>query len=119
VKTVLIIFLLCSSFLFTQQPTLQWARTYNGPLNLADRGVAIVVDDSGYVYVTGTLKGTLTNDFDYCTIKYKPNGDTSWVRIYSRADSLLSGQEVITDREVFRLTIGQMQLLLMIQGMFM
>ena len=79
-----LLIILISELTFTQQPTLEWARIYNGPLSQADRGVAIVVDDSGYVYVTGTLKGTLTNDFDYCTIKYKPNGDSSWVRIYSR-----------------------------------
>lgn len=79
--------LILISLLFTSsvyaQPTLQWARSYNGPDNLADDAGVVVVDDSGYVYVTGGTVGTGNNDIDYCTIKYKPNGDTSWVRIYS------------------------------------
>lgn len=79
--TLILISLLFASSVFAQ-PTLQWARTYNGPANDRDAAGSIVVDDSGYVYVRGGLTGVGTNAFSYCTIKYKPNGDSVWVRIY-------------------------------------
>jgi hypothetical protein len=63
-----------------------WTRTYNGPGNQFDAARGIVVDDSaGYVYVTGVScqTGTWPHNFDYCTIKYKTNGDTVWVRRYN------------------------------------
>jgi hypothetical protein len=63
-----------------------WLRRYNGPFGGNDAGIAIAVDASGYVYVTGTSAATATND-DYLTIKYKPNGDTSWVRRYNGPDN--------------------------------
>jgi len=67
-----------------------WVRHYNGPINSSDEANGIVVDDSGYVYVTGWSvdHGTL---FDFVTIKYSPNGDTLWVRRY---DGLLSDMPV-------------------------
>ncbi len=60
-----------------------WVRTYNGPAGGSDTAYAIAVDDSGGVYVTGVSYGGSGTDCDYATIKYKPNGDTSWVRRYN------------------------------------
>jgi len=54
-----------------------WVRRYNSPWNGNDRALAIAVDGSGNVYVTGT-----SND-DYVTVKYKSNGDTAWVRRFN------------------------------------
>jgi len=59
-----------------------WVRTYNGPSNSNDYAYDIVVDESGNVYVTGSSYGGST-DWDYVTIKYYSNGDTTWVRRYS------------------------------------
>ncbi len=59
----------------------QWAvsptrSSYSG------EGNAIVVDDSGYVYVTGYYPGT--NGFpDYVTIKYDTNGEEQWIASYN------------------------------------
>ncbi len=61
-----------------------WVRTYNGPASSDDWAEAIAVDDSGYVYVTGHSFGSGTGR-DYATIKYKPDGDTAWVRRYNNA----------------------------------
>jgi len=59
-----------------------WVRRYNGPGNNEDGAVAIAVDHSNNVYVTGWSIGSGTN-WDYATIKYYPNGDTAWVRRYN------------------------------------
>jgi hypothetical protein len=63
-----------------------WVRRYNGPGNDYDRASAMVVDHSSNVYVTGWTLSAGTSR-DYATIKYYPNGDTAWVRIYDGAAS--------------------------------
>jgi len=59
-----------------------WVRRYNGPGNLEDDAHTLAVDDSGYVYVTGSSGGTGTSQ-DYATIKYYPNGNMAWLRRYN------------------------------------
>ena len=59
-----------------------WVRRYDGPGNGEDHANALVVDDSGNIYVTGDSDGGEEND-DYATIKYYSNGDTAWVRRYN------------------------------------
>lgn len=69
-----------------------WVKRYNGPGNYTDVGVAIAVDGSGNVYVTGMSHGSGTGR-DYATIKYYSDGDTAWVRRY---DGLASGLDEAT-----------------------
>jgi hypothetical protein len=60
-----------------------WARRYDGLANSFDGAEAIAVDAFGYVYVTGKSVGdSLTVQWDYATVKYRPTGDTVWVRRY-------------------------------------
>jgi hypothetical protein len=65
-----------------------WTRKHNSAGNGEDVGYAIAVDDSGNVFVTGVTglfySGIGSYD-DITTIKYYPNGDTSWVRDYSHS----------------------------------
>ncbi len=59
-----------------------WIKRYDGPSSRNDFAYAIAADESGNVYVTGTSYD-LTTSYDYATIKYKPSGDTAWVRRYN------------------------------------
>ncbi|KPL03279.1 MAG: hypothetical protein AMJ73_07500 [candidate division Zixibacteria bacterium SM1_73] len=59
-----------------------WVRRYDGSANSRDEPSAITVDGFDNVYVTGNSLGSGTY-CDYTTIKYAPNGDTIWVRIYN------------------------------------
>jgi len=59
-----------------------WVRRYSGPGIGYDVALALAVDDSGNLYVTGRSVGSGTFE-DYATIKYSPAGDTLWVRRYS------------------------------------
>jgi hypothetical protein len=59
-----------------------WLRRYNGPGDYSDLAEDIAVDDSGNVYVTGSIWGIETSQ-DYATIKYDPHGNEQWVRRYN------------------------------------
>jgi uncharacterized delta-60 repeat protein len=59
-----------------------WVARYNGPGNSSDNAYALVIDNSGDVYVTGRSAGSGTS-MDYATIKYDPNGNQLWVARYN------------------------------------
>jgi uncharacterized delta-60 repeat protein len=67
---------------YTSSGDTSWIKRYDGPSSRNDFAYAIATDESGNVYVTGTSYD-LTTSYDYATIKYKPSGDTAWVRRYN------------------------------------
>jgi len=64
--------------------TQEWVAAYNGPKNGDDKPVALAVDGTGNVYVTGTNSG---NRGDYATIKYNAPGIQQWVATYNGPDN--------------------------------
>ncbi|MDQ3021858.1 MAG: SBBP repeat-containing protein [Bacteroidota bacterium] len=64
------------------QVSQKWDAKYNGPANYNDIANSVVVDNSGYIYVTGYSAGSGTV-FDYATIKYNSSGIQQWVRRYN------------------------------------
>jgi uncharacterized delta-60 repeat protein len=58
-----------------------WASRFDGPVSGDDRAVAIALDPSGNVIVTGASDGSPlnVNREDYATVKYDPDGKLLWV----------------------------------------
>lgn len=59
-----------------------WAAFYNGPVNDWDEALAITVDNSNNVYVTGGSSGSGSMN-DFATIKYNSFGEEQWVARYN------------------------------------
>lgn len=78
---VIILFLVFQSGLISQ-PNLVWEQRYNGPGNLQDNAYKIKCDNSGNVYITGRSIGP-GSGYDFCTIKYSPDGSQIWIQRYN------------------------------------
>jgi hypothetical protein len=85
---ILSLFILVSVFfiqaeIHSQTPATIWSKLYNGPANLQDSAVAMCVNPSGFVFVTGWSLAA-ANNADIVTVRYNPaTGDTVWVRRYT------------------------------------
>jgi len=58
-----------------------WTACYNGPAGGLDTAVALALDPSGGVFVTGSSAGGTTGS-DFATIKYDADGNVVWTARY-------------------------------------
>jgi hypothetical protein len=79
--TLLVVMFFVSIPVFAESVDTAWVRRYDGPASSGDSALAMAMDRSGNIYVTGFSTGNGTGR-DYTTIKYYPDGDTAWVRRY-------------------------------------
>jgi hypothetical protein len=63
-----------------------WAVRFDAT-NQNDEAKALTVDNAGNVYVTGQCYVNPLNGYDIFTIKYDPNGNILWIRIFNGAGS--------------------------------
>jgi hypothetical protein len=76
--------------------SLAWVQRYDGPGHDMDDALAMSVDGPGNAYVTGYSWGGSATAEDIATIKYKPNGDTAWVRRENDPGNNSDGGQAIT-----------------------
>jgi uncharacterized delta-60 repeat protein len=63
----------------------QWVQRYSGLGSHSDRAIDIAIDNTGDIYVTGSIYSPDTSH-DFATIKYHPNGTMVWIQIYHGPD---------------------------------
>jgi hypothetical protein len=71
-----------TTFKYSPNGDVIWKAVYNSPESGYDKPYDIVLDDSGYVYITGCGWGGEATFEDMVTIKYSSNGDQIWLRSY-------------------------------------
>ena len=74
----------CVILKYNNTGNLLWEKRFNGLANGNDRFRDLVLDDSNNIYVTGeTDGGSAGGSYNWIIAKFKPNGDTAWVRFFN------------------------------------
>lgn len=94
-----VILILTNTPAFAEIVDTAWVRRYNGPGNYTDEALAITVDKSCNVYVTGYSSQTPSPqyNYDYATVKYYPSGDTAWARRYDASTLSDIAEDIAVD----------------------
>jgi hypothetical protein len=86
---------------YNKAGTKLWERVWSGPTGEDDYSVAIAVDNSGNVCVSGitqVAKEAETYDYAYATVKYSTDGRQLWaVRYEKTGTALLAPSAIISD----------------------
>lgn len=91
--TIFIFFLLGRLSTISGQPLLHWEHNYNSIGSSSDVASDIIVDNDGYAYVVGYRERPGTGK-DCVVLKYSPDGDTVWTRIYDRPGVSLNDEGI-------------------------
>lgn len=81
-KYIILLVLIFIPTIAMNQVSEQWTNRFNGAGSGNDTAVSVKVDDSGNVYVAGTVYSAL-NNFDYAVMKYGSDGSLLWVQTYN------------------------------------
>jgi uncharacterized delta-60 repeat protein len=84
---------------------LLWRAVYDGGANKPDQAAALVVDDSGNVYVTGSSQ--LNYGWDYLTVKYDPSGNQLWASRFNGTNRDDLASAIAVDRQGNVLVTGK------------
>lgn len=76
------IFIAVNTSTVNSQVTEAWVRNYNH-LGSQDIGNAIAFDNSGNVFVAGSINNSSSTLIDYGTLKYNSSGTQQWFRLYN------------------------------------
>ena len=76
------IFIAVNTSTVNSQVTEAWVRNYNH-LGSQDVGNAIAIDNSGNVFVAGSINNSSATFIDYGTLKYNSSGTQQWFRLYN------------------------------------
>src|SRR5688572_16563386 len=94
-KIYFILTILISQFtLLHSQVSQEWTARYNGPGNYNDVPYDMTLDESGNIYVTGTV--TSGSGSDITTIKYNSASIQLWIQEFN-GGTHDAGFEVVTD----------------------
>lgn len=68
---------------YNSSGVLQWSKAFNSAFNQNDRGLALTVDATNNVYVTGQsdADNSSVTDYDFATLKYNASGVLQWSRL--------------------------------------
>ncbi len=98
-KTLTILLFFSLNIFIKPQVNQKWASVFNGTGNGTDNASAMVIDNSGNIYVTGE-SNTSDGSNDLIIIKYNSDGDTLWVRYYNgAANSRDVGRDITVDSD--------------------
>ncbi len=79
----------------------QWSQRYNGAGNGNDNAYSMAIDPTGNIYITGSST-SISNGYDYCTIKYNTNGVQQWIVLNSwQFDDLADEILVASDGSIY------------------
>ena len=82
ILNLLIIFIAVKTSAVNSQVTEAWVRNYNH-FGSQDVGNAIAIDNSGNVFVAGSINNSSSTFIDYGTLKYNSSGTQQWFRLYN------------------------------------
>lgn len=84
---VLFLFFTATQIYAQDSLQLEWVKTFEMPDSEMDNAVDMVIDEEGYVYATG-VRGGVWGGYEILTIKYSPEGEEEWLKIYKGKDSV-------------------------------
>ncbi len=87
-----------------------WAQRFDGPSSGGDISADVAADVEGNVFVTGSrYKRSLSDKYDFVTLKYSPSGQLVWVKIYSAESGADQAVALWLDRQSNLLVAGWSQ----------